>query len=234
MWKYTDLKIEIDEETLATMEDSLDQSNSEKVKEFEEFKKKCAEEKEILYSRVLLSTLSIPLNDKTEDPYTITTDAQKEKEARLAQLLGFDPHPNRQLLFSSLLANDVMDSCHPNVLAIYHLFEVWAPWMCIGLTARLEEEPIIPICQGCEQRIELLGSNCGLQAIQGCYFQHQLHQTPSTIVWSLPNYANLPFTRISTQLEPTRDWEEDCIGPQTRNSWLPHWPSQWCSEVQHV
>lgn len=124
LWKYTDLKVEVDEETVAKTEQTLDRSNAENVKEFEEFKNKCKEERETLYSRVVLSALSIPLNEKSEDPFTLTQDSQKEKEQRLAQLLGFDPHPNLSYLLSSIVANDILDQCHSNVKAIYLLFEV--------------------------------------------------------------------------------------------------------------
>jgi hypothetical protein len=118
--KYNDLMSEIADETLLSLKTGP--ASAEKDRAIEEFEKKRAADHEVLCSRIVLAALSIPLNEKSEDPFTLTVDNQKEKEDRLAHLLGFEPHPNATFLLNSLVS--VLPSCHSNVQAIYHLFEV--------------------------------------------------------------------------------------------------------------
>jgi len=72
---------------------------------------------------VLLAALSIPVNEKPEDPFTVIYDLQKEKESRLAQLLDFEPHPTRSHLLSSVSSSDIFHASHPSVQNIYNLYE---------------------------------------------------------------------------------------------------------------
>lgn len=225
LWKYTDLKMEVDEETLASMEEVLDTSNEEKVREFEDFKKKCALDREILHSRVVLAALSVPLNEKSEDPYTLTTDFQKEKEARLAQLLGFDPHPNLNLLMQSLVANDMLDNCNPKVQAIYRLFEVLCSF--VSLANVQKKTQLFQFAKDVNNALTFLDQEENFQQYKETIFETSfiklLQQLSSKLhfyciianylVRCLPDDADYKASKPRSQSLPSRNREEDSTLP---------------------
>jgi len=65
-------------------------------------------------------------------------DVEKEKNARMALLLGIPDRPNRTALFTEILQNQVLDECPAHVIALYQALETqFAPRTLASIVAPL-------------------------------------------------------------------------------------------------
>jgi translation initiation factor 3 subunit A len=126
--KYSELKAERDRNLVATVipADMEAEARAEKEKARDDIIAKSQNENKVLYSRIMLAALCIPLNAKNDDPYCIFYDAQKEKETRLAALLNFEPRANRSALLKYLSEGEgsILDKCEASVVTLFKLLEV--------------------------------------------------------------------------------------------------------------
>lgn len=74
-------------------------------------------------SSVLLSALSIPLQAQSDDERYFDFDTQKEKNARLATLLGFNTSPKREVLIAEITSKNIGAVVLPELSDLIHLLE---------------------------------------------------------------------------------------------------------------
>ena len=77
----------------------------------------------IMSSSVLLAAMSIPLQDAKAGTTFAEEGMQKEKNRRMAQLLGFDINPKRKSILEELLNRGILDAVIPEVKDLYLLLE---------------------------------------------------------------------------------------------------------------
>eukprot|EP00051_Salpingoeca_urceolata_P005401 m.72993 g.72993 ORF g.72993 m.72993 type:complete len:1034 (+) comp14298_c0_seq2:137-3238(+) len=86
-----------------------------------------AQEAQVLASRVLLATLSIPPEAAAGTATglgVISSDHQLEKQMRLCSLVGINTVPNRKQLVSELLAMNIMQYVDPELRDLYRWLEI--------------------------------------------------------------------------------------------------------------
>jgi len=74
-------------------------------------------------SCVLLSAMSIPLQSSKAGTTYRHKDSQKQKNRKMAQLLGFDINPKRKSILQELLDDDILDEVTEDVKELYLLLE---------------------------------------------------------------------------------------------------------------
>eukprot|EP00514_Thraustochytrium_sp_LLF1b_P010775 CAMPEP_0184540526 /NCGR_PEP_ID=MMETSP0199_2-20130426/699_1 /TAXON_ID=1112570 /ORGANISM="Thraustochytrium sp., Strain LLF1b" /LENGTH=939 /DNA_ID=CAMNT_0026934135 /DNA_START=82 /DNA_END=2898 /DNA_ORIENTATION=+ len=99
------------------------------------------EQSSIMGSCVLLSAMSIPLQSAKAGTTYSHRDSQKQKNRRMAQLLGFDINPKRKSILQDLLDNDILDVVLDDVRELYVALEVtFAPLDLINKVVPLLEK----------------------------------------------------------------------------------------------
>ena len=76
-----------------------------------------------LASQVLLAALSIPVLDEKDDILGFDFDVQKEKNYRLANLLGFSSPVPRGTLIKDLEAKNIMELAYPELRSLHTILE---------------------------------------------------------------------------------------------------------------
>ncbi len=86
-----------------------------------------------LASQVLLSALSIPISENDDDSeFGFDFDVQKEKNFRLATLLGFNSPVPRNTLIADLVEKDLLKLIYPELSGIYQTLERSASPLSFG------------------------------------------------------------------------------------------------------
>lgn len=101
-----------------------------------------AEQTELMASSVLLAALSVPLQSSKAGTTFVEEGLEKEKNRRMAQLLGFDINPKRQVLLDELTAqHGILSAVSPTVRKLYDcLQDRFAPLTLIDETMPLLNE----------------------------------------------------------------------------------------------
>ena len=81
------------------------------------------EQKGALGSQVLLAALSIPVTEESESEVDFDFDTQKEKNYRLATLLGLSAPLPRGALIADLISKGVLELAYPELVEFYKLTE---------------------------------------------------------------------------------------------------------------
>jgi translation initiation factor 3 subunit A len=80
----------------------------------------------VLASKVLLASLSIPFvaDDEQSPEYNLEFDLQRDKNTKMAQLLGFtEVEPRREAVLAAVLQADLVKHVFPEVETVYSLME---------------------------------------------------------------------------------------------------------------
>mmetsp|Transcript_33594 Transcript_33594/g.54432 ORF Transcript_33594/g.54432 Transcript_33594/m.54432 type:complete len:1134 (+) Transcript_33594:97-3498(+) len=78
----------------------------------------------IMASQVLLAALSIPPTEKKASGFHFDFDLEKEKNLRMATLMGFSTNPRRDSLLAELTVKNVITNALPQIKEIYSVLEV--------------------------------------------------------------------------------------------------------------
>lgn len=106
----------------------------------------------VMASCVLLSSMSIPLPTTKVGTTYAYRDSQKQKNRKMAQLLGFDINPKRKSILQDLLDKDVLENVLGHVRDLYLLLEcTFAP---LDLVSKVM--PIIQKIRESEEQASLL------------------------------------------------------------------------------
>eukprot|EP00516_Mucochytrium_quahogii_P002100 CAMPEP_0203749038 /NCGR_PEP_ID=MMETSP0098-20131031/3735_1 /ASSEMBLY_ACC=CAM_ASM_000208 /TAXON_ID=96639 /ORGANISM=" , Strain NY0313808BC1" /LENGTH=1021 /DNA_ID=CAMNT_0050637967 /DNA_START=190 /DNA_END=3255 /DNA_ORIENTATION=- len=81
------------------------------------------EQSAVMASCVLLSAMSIPLQTSKVGTTYSHKDSQKQKNRKMAQLLGFDINPKRKSIIQDLLENAILDVVLDDVKELYFCLE---------------------------------------------------------------------------------------------------------------
>jgi len=83
-----------------------------------------SEEKRLMFTSLVLASLSIPVHQKKKIDSYFEFDVEKEKNLRLAALLGFTTNPKRETLLHELFSKNITQNILPELRDIYTVLEI--------------------------------------------------------------------------------------------------------------